>query len=62
MLKSGWGVGQAKRHDIVLEMAISGAKSSLPFVTRADLNQVIGIVQVNLGKYLSMGQLVQQAS
>ena len=31
-LKTGQNVGKSKRHDLVLEMAVSGTKSSFPFV------------------------------
>ncbi len=32
-LKTGWYVGKAEGHYLVLEVAISGAKGRLPFVT-----------------------------
>ncbi len=49
-LKRGWCVGQFERHDLVLEMAIAGPESRLPFVAFLDPHLMVGIGQIKLGE------------
>ena len=49
ILKIGRSIGESKKHDLVLEMAISDTKGSLPFMTFSNPYLVIGISEVELG-------------
>ncbi len=53
-LKTGGCIGKAKEHYLVLEVAISGAKGCLPFVTFSNLHPMIGTSQIQLGKPLGL--------
>ena len=49
-LEGGGGVGEAKGHDSVLKVAITGAKRSFWYVVGVDADLVVAVAQVNLGK------------
>ncbi len=49
-LKCGRYVGQSKRHDLVLEIAIAGPEGRFPFITFPDPHSMVGIGQIELGK------------
>ena len=42
-LKRGWCIGQSKRYDLVLEVAIASSESRLPFVSFLDPHLIVGI-------------------
>ena len=50
ILERGRCIGQSKRYDLVLEVAIAGPESRLLFVAFSDLHSIVGIGQVKLGK------------
>jgi hypothetical protein len=41
MLKNGRGIGKAKRHHHIFEMAIMGSNNNLPFITFPNMHLVI---------------------
>ena len=43
-------IGQSKRHNLVLEVAIASPESRLLFVAFSDPHLIVGIGQVELGK------------
>ncbi len=49
-LKTGACVGKVEGHYLVLEVAVSGAKSRFPFVTFSNPHLMIGTSQIQLGK------------
>ncbi len=49
-LKRGRCIGQSERHDLVLEMAIAGPESRLPFVAFPDPHSMVGIGLIELGE------------
>ncbi len=49
-LKRGRCIGQSERHDLVLEMAVSGPEGRLPFVAFPDPHSMVGIGQIELGE------------
>ncbi len=49
-LKTGGCIGNAEEHYLVLEVAVSGAKGRLPFVTFSNPHSMIGTRQIQLGK------------
>ncbi len=49
-LKRGRCVGQTKRHNLVLKMAIAGPEGRLPFTAFPDPHSMIGIGQIELGE------------
>ncbi len=49
-LKRGRCVGQSERHDLVLEMAIAGPESRLPFIAFPDPHSMVGISHIELGE------------
>ncbi len=53
-MKTGGCVGKAERHYLVLEVAVSGAKGRLLFVTFSNPHLMIGTSQVQLGKSLGL--------
>ncbi len=53
-LKRGRYIGQSKRHDLVLEMAIAGPEGRLLFITFSDPNLIVGIGQIELGEMSSL--------
>ncbi len=52
-LEHGRYVGQSKRHDLVLEMAIAGPEGRLPFIAFLDLHLMVGIDQIKLAEISS---------
>ncbi len=50
ILKRGRCIGQSERHDLVLEMAIAGPESRLPFIVFPDPYSMVGISQIKLGE------------
>ncbi len=53
-LKTGGCVGKAKKHYLILEVVVSGAKGRLLFVTFSNPHLVIGTRQIQLGKPLGL--------
>ncbi len=49
-LEYGRYAGQSKRHYLVLEMAIAGLESRLPFVSFPNPDLMVGIGQIKLGE------------
>ena len=49
-LEAGRSVGKTERHDLVLEVAIPGSESRLPFVTFAYLHSMISVRQAQLSE------------
>ncbi len=49
-LKTGGCVKKAERHYLVFKVAVSGAKSRLPFVTFSNPHLMIGTSQIQLSK------------
>ncbi len=49
-LKRGRCVGQSKRHDLVLEMAVAGPEGRLPFIAFSDPHSMVGVGQIELGE------------
>ena len=47
-LKRDWGVCQAKKYHIVLEIAIASFESCFPFITLSDLYLIIDIGYIKL--------------
>ena len=50
ILEYGQCIGQSKKHNLVLEMAIVGPESRLLFVSFSNLHLMISIGQIKLGK------------
>lgn len=46
VLEYGWGIGQAKQHDQVLEMYSRAVQRSLPLISFLDVDPVICIAEV----------------
>src|ERR1700687_4865851 len=59
-LERGGGVGEAKRHDEVFEMAVSGAESCLPLVAHGDADKVVCGPKVDLGVELRSFDTIKQ--
>jgi len=59
-LKSSWGIGESKRHNLVLVVAISSAKCCLWDVILMDSNLVVARTEINLGEYLGFIETVYQ--
>src|SRR3954453_18407205 len=59
-LECGGGVSEAKGHDLVLVMAISGTECSFLDIIFVDSNLMIPRAQVNLGEHLGMVKLVHE--
>ncbi len=57
-LISGWYIGQAKRHYLILEIAIMGPKGHLLFITFSDPHSMIGISEIELGETSSLVKLI----
>ncbi len=57
-LESGWYIDQVKRHYLVLEIAITGLKSHLQFITFLNLHLIISISKIQLGKKSSLTKLI----
>ena len=49
-LEAGWCVKQPKRHDLVLEMAVSSPKSCFPFIALFYPYSIIITCEIKLGK------------
>ena len=47
-------IGQSKRHDLVLKMAITGSEGCFPFIAYSDLHLVVGISQIGLSEMSSL--------
>ena len=52
-LESCGGIGEAKRHYQPFKGTISSAESSLPFFAVSNPNEVVGVMKVNFGEYVS---------
>ena len=51
-LKARRGIGKSERHDEPLEGTIVSTKSSFPFITRRNPDEMVGMSEINLGKKL----------
>ena len=51
-LKTKRGIGKSEWHDKPLEGTIASMKRSLPFITQSNLNEMVGMLKINLGKKL----------
>ena len=49
-LKAGRGVGQPKRHYLVLEVAVSSLESRLPFIALFYPHPIVSTCEVELGE------------
>lgn len=58
-LKTGGSIGEAKRHDLVLKVTVSGPKGRLPFIAFSNSHPMVGAGQVKLDEALSSAQVVQ---
>ena len=47
VLKSGGCISKSKHHDVPFEGAVVGVKSGLPFITLADMDQMVCVTEVN---------------
>ncbi|KIK14813.1 hypothetical protein PISMIDRAFT_642001, partial [Pisolithus microcarpus 441] len=54
LLEGSWWLSETKRHDSPLIGPIAGVKSGLPFITIGDVDEVVGMVEVNFGVNLCM--------
>ena len=54
-LETCWGVGEPLGHHQPLERPVSGPEGGFPFIAIGDADEVVGMLQVNLGvdPYLS---------
>ena len=59
VLEGGWHISQAKGHHIVLEVTILCAEHCFPAVFLANVDVVVGIPKVHLGKDLGACQAIQ---
>ena len=49
-LKAGWGVGQPKRHYLVLEVAVLSPESRLPFIALFYPHPMVSTREIELGE------------
>ena len=61
-MKHCWGVGESKGHHTPLKGSVSGSEGGFPFVTFTDLNEVVGVSEINFGEYLSLSRTVKEVS
>ena len=61
-LRCCWRVGESKGHHAPLERSISGSEGSFPFVTFVDSNEMVGMLEINFGKYPSLSRTVKEVS
>ncbi len=59
ILKRGRCIGQSKRHNLVLEVAIAGPEDRLLFVAFPDLHLMVGLSQIKLGEMSSPNLSIQ---
>ncbi len=53
-LKHGRCIGQSKKHDLVLKVAITSLKGHLLFIIFFDSHMIVSIGQIELGETLSL--------
>ncbi len=56
---AGRSVGKSKRHDLVLEVTVSGPKGGLPLIAFSNPHPMVGTGQVQLGKTLGPTEAVK---
>ena len=61
-LKCCWGVGESEGHHTPLKGPISGLEGGFPFITFVDLNEVVGMSEINFGEYPSLSRTVEEVS
>src|SRR5918997_847645 len=61
MLENSRSIGKAKRHDIILKMAIPCTESCLPFVSFLDSYEVVSSPQINFREDLCTSKLLQKS-
>lgn len=59
ILESSRCVGQTKRHDYILIVAISSVKRSLPFISMFDADPIVGVLDVDFREIFSASDSVQ---
>ena len=59
-LKSYQCISQTEGHNTPFERAIVGMKGSFPFITFTDLNEVVGMLQVNFGMHGGLSWAVEE--
>ena len=60
MLESSQSIGKAKRHNTPLEGTIAGMEGSLPFVPFMDLDKMVCMPEINLGKESGLSRAIQE--
>jgi len=60
LLESCGSIGQAERHDIPLEGTIPRAKRGLPFISFSDADQMVRVVEINLGVDLCLARRIKE--
>ena len=58
-LEAGRSAGKSKRHDLVLEVTVSGPKGGLTLIAFSNSHPVVGTGQVQLGKTLGPTEAVK---
>lgn len=53
-LEMGGYIGKAKKHYLVLKLAVSGAENSLPLITFSNSHRIIGTSEILPGKPLEL--------
>ena len=53
-LKARRCIGKSEWHNKPLKGTIASTKSSLPFITRSNLNEMVSMLKINLGKNLAL--------
>ena len=61
-LESGRCVGESERHYTPFEGAIASPESRLPFVTLSDLDQMVGVLEVNFQIDFGLAWAVKEVS
>ena len=61
-LKCCWRVGESKGHHVPLKGSVSGSEGSFPFVTFMDLNEMVGMLEINFGEYPSLLRTIKEVS
>ena len=52
--KTSWYIEKAKKHDLVLQVAVSGVKNNLLLIVFLDFLPMIGTSEIQLGKPLGL--------
>lgn len=60
--KAGRSIGKSKRHDLILEVTVSGLESCLPFVTFSNPYPMVRVRQVQLDETLGTTEAIKRLS